>query len=85
MIFTIDALSAGRMNAARSRGFLREKGGEGMIFTIDSAHAGERLDVFLAREGGVTRSRAGALIREGAARVNGSVPRGFLREKGALA
>ncbi len=35
-----------------------------MIFTIDSAHAGERLDVFLAREG--------------AARVNGSVPRGFL-------
>ena len=47
MIFTIDALSAGRMNAARSR--------------------------------------AGALIREGAARVNGSVPRGFLREKEALA
>ena len=45
-----------------------------MIFTIDSAHAGERLDVFLAREGDVTRSRAGALIREGAARVNGSVP-----------
>ena len=41
-----------------------------MIFTIDSAHAGERLDVFLAREGDVTRSRAGALIREGAARVN---------------
>ena len=56
-----------------------------MIFTIDSAHAGERLDVFLAREGDVTRLRAGALIREGAARVNGSVPRGFLREKGALA
>ena len=26
MIFTIDALSAGRMNASRSRGFLREKG-----------------------------------------------------------
>ena len=26
MIFTIDALSAGRMKAARSRGFLREKG-----------------------------------------------------------
>ena len=26
MIFTIDALSAGRMNAARSRGFLRGKG-----------------------------------------------------------
>ena len=56
-----------------------------MIFTIDSAHAGERLDVFLAREGGVTRSRAGALIREGAARVDESVLRGFLREKGALA
>jgi len=42
-----------------------------MIFTIDSARAGERLDVFLAREG--------------AARVNGSVPRGFLRERGTLA
>ena len=56
-----------------------------MIFIIDSAHAGERLDVFLAREGGVTRSRAVALIREGAALVNGSVPRGFLREKEALA
>lgn len=45
-----------------------------MIFTIDSAAAGERLDVFLSREADVTRSRAGALIREGAALVNGKAP-----------
>ena len=45
-----------------------------MIFTIDSLAAGERLDVFLSREADVTRSRAGALIREGAALVNGKAP-----------
>lgn len=43
-----------------------------MIFTIDGTDAGERLDVFLSREADVTRSRAGALIREGAAKINGS-------------
>ncbi len=56
-----------------------------MIFTIDAANAGERLDVFLAREADVTRSRAGALIREGAARVNGNVRRGFLWKREARA
>ena len=35
--------------------------------------AGERLDVLAAEAAGVTRSRAGALIRDGQARVNGVV------------
>ena len=35
--------------------------------------AGERLDVLAAEAANVTRSRAGALIREGMARVNGQV------------
>ena len=43
-----------------------------MIFTVGAADAGERLDVFLSREADVTRSRAGALIREGAAKINGN-------------
>ena len=37
------------------------------------ARAGERLDVLAAEAAGVTRSRAGALIRDGQARVNGVV------------
>lgn len=45
-----------------------------MIFTIDAAAAGERLDLFLACRTDATRSRIGALIREGAALVNGCVP-----------
>ncbi len=35
--------------------------------------AGERLDVLCAELAGITRSRAGTLIRDGMARVNGSV------------
>lgn len=42
-----------------------------MIITVSAADAGERLDVFLSRESDITRSRAGALIREGAASING--------------
>ncbi|MBO7385565.1 MAG: rRNA pseudouridine synthase, partial [Clostridia bacterium] len=34
---------------------------------------GGRLDVFLSQAADITRSRAGALIREGRAKVNGSV------------
>lgn len=42
-----------------------------MIITVSAADAGERLDVFLSRESDITRSRAGTLIREGAASING--------------
>ncbi|MBQ4156931.1 MAG: RNA-binding S4 domain-containing protein, partial [Clostridia bacterium] len=42
-----------------------------MKYTIANEDAGVRLDVFLARIADVTRSRAGALIKEGSARVNG--------------
>ena len=39
---------------------------------VEAADAGLRLDVFLSREWDITRSRAGALIREGQAKVGGS-------------
>ena len=38
----------------------------------DAAREGERLDVFAAEVAGVTRSRAGALIREGRVEVDGA-------------
>lgn len=44
-----------------------------MTRTIPAENAGERLDVFLAREADITRSRAGTLIREGAVCVQGEV------------
>ena len=40
---------------------------------ISAEQAGERLDVIAAAEAGITRSRAGALIREGCVLVNGVV------------
>ena len=41
--------------------------------TVGDADAGERLDVFAAALAGITRSRAGALIRQGLARADGEV------------
>ena len=42
-----------------------------MIFTVESMDVGQRLDVFLTKYIDITRSRAGALIKEGNARING--------------
>lgn len=42
-----------------------------MNFTVDNENAGVRLDVFLTKNTDITRSRAGALIKEGCALVNG--------------
>ena len=41
--------------------------------TVSEAESGERLDVLAAAAADVTRSRAGALIRDGRVRVNGEV------------
>ena len=48
---------------------------ENQIFTlaVDEQRAGERLDVLVAEAADVTRSRAGALIKDGQAQVNGAV------------
>lgn len=43
------------------------------LHVVAEAESGERLDVIAAQAAGVTRSRAGALIREGRVRVNGIV------------
>lgn len=42
-----------------------------MIYIIENEDIGVRLDVFLARLADITRSRAGTLIKEGNAKVNG--------------
>ncbi len=45
---------------------------EAQVFTLQvDAQAGERLDVAIAELAGVTRSRAGSLIKDGCALVNG--------------
>lgn len=41
--------------------------------TIDEAENGERLDVIAAEVADITRSRAGALIRDGMVQINGAV------------
>ena len=41
--------------------------------TVSEAESGERLDVLAAAAADVTRSRAGALIRDGRVRVNGEI------------
>ena len=43
------------------------------VRTVSDAESGERLDVLAAAAADVTRSRAGALIRDGHVRVNGEV------------
>ena len=45
-----------------------------MEWTVDQQSAGQRLDVFLSDRAGITRSRAGALIRQGACTVSGALP-----------
>lgn len=45
----------------------------GLEFGVTAQMAGERLDVLAAEAAGLTRSRAGALIRAGRVRVNGQV------------
>ena len=53
--------------------------------TVPPEHDGERLDVFAAALAGVTRSRAGALIREGRVTVDGAAQgkAGFKLKPGA--
>ena len=43
-----------------------------MEWTVDDSWEGERLDLFLSEQAGLTRSRAGTLIREGACAVAGT-------------
>lgn len=45
-----------------------------MIWNVDEACAGMRLDVYLSENTGVTRSRAAALIKAGACTVDGRPP-----------
>ena len=45
-----------------------------MEWTVDGQWAGQRLDLFLSAQAGITRSRAGALIRQGACTVAGAPP-----------
>ena len=42
-----------------------------MSYTVEKEHAGERLDVFVARAADISRSRAASLIEEGAVTVCG--------------
>lgn len=46
---------------------------QSILYPVSAEQAGERLDVIAALAADVTRSRAGALIRDGAVQVNGAV------------